>query len=178
MKQRATRIGRAGEFWAAHMFEKHGMEAHVIDGSFDLIVMVNDTPVKVEVKSATKRHNGCYNYTNGGLRAEYYVLIAFDQNLMRIVHRSDMSDAKNTYINHQQFTEFDQANDLMEFAQLNGGTLCELSTKSLSTAPTPRDLGWMAAALLTKWRKSAVGMLRTMAGQILAIITSLIPTAL
>ena len=146
------------------MFEKHGMETHVIDGSFDLIVMVNNQPVKVEVKSATKRHNGCYNYTNGGLRAEYYVLIAFDQNLMRIVHRSDMSDAKNTYINHQQFTEFDQANDLLQFAQLNGGTLCELSTKSLSTAPTLRDLGWMAAALLKKWRRSVAGTLRSAVG--------------
>lgn len=159
------------------MFEKHGMEAHVIDGSFDLIVIVNDRPIKVEVKSATKQHHGCYNYTNGGLRAEYYVLIAFDRNLMRIVHRSDMSDAKNTYINHHQFTEFDQANDLLEFAQLNGGTLCEISTRSLSTAPTLRDLGWMAVALLTKWRKSVAGTLMKITGQILATTTSWTPQA-
>ena len=153
------------------MFEMNGLECHVIDGSFDLIVMVNDRPVKVEVKSATKTHHGSYNFTNGALKADYYVLIAFDLNLMRIVPRSDMSDAKNTYISKHNFTEFDQANDLMEFAQLNGGTLCELSTRSLSTAPTLRDLGWLAAALLRKWLKFGAGTSRNEAGRTSATTT-------
>ena len=117
-------IGRVGEFFAAFVLEKHGVECHHVDreGS-DLWCKVRDSIVTVEVKAASQpRDSGGgpskrvprYNYNTSGNDAQWYCFVAVDLELMLMRPASEVT-AKHVTINPKRFTFEAQEQSIEEF---------------------------------------------------------------
>jgi hypothetical protein len=117
--------GRIGEFFAAYVLEKHGVECHHVDreGS-DLWCKVRESIVTVEVKTATRIRAGGggpavrvprYNYnTRPTSDADWYCFVALDEELM-LMRPSSVVVTKHTAISPECFTLEAQEQSIEEF---------------------------------------------------------------
>jgi len=116
--------GRVGEFFAAFVLEKHGVECHHVDreGS-DLWCKVQETIVTVEVKAASHARSGGggpakrvprYNYNTRGNDAQWYCFVAVDLELM-LMRPASAVTTLHTSIDPGLFTEENQRLSIEEF---------------------------------------------------------------
>lgn len=116
--------GRIGEFFAAFVLEKHGVECHHVDreGS-DLWCKVRDSIVTVEVKAAScPRDSGGgpskrvprYNYNTSGNDAQWYCFVAVDLEMM-LMRPASAVTTKHTRITPSCFTSAEQKRTIEEF---------------------------------------------------------------
>lgn len=116
--------GRMGEFFAAYVLEKHGVECHHVDreGS-DLWCKVRDSIVTVEVKTAscpknmgnsTNRRSPRYNYHTSGKDANWYCFVAVDLELL-LMRPASAVVATHTSITPGKFTFEAQEQSIEEF---------------------------------------------------------------
>lgn len=109
-------VGKAGEFFAAYVLQDAGADVHILNGEYDLLVTVNGELRKVEVKASWSRRNGSrYTFYKGKSSAEYFVLVAMDTRLIRILSRNDMGDGTTRHVNSSEFSELNQLSDIAEF---------------------------------------------------------------
>ena len=118
-------IGRVGEFFAAFVLEKHGVECHHVDreGS-DLWCKVRESIVTVEVKACScpykeggdkpSRRVGRYHYNTTGGGADWYCFVAVDLELILLRPASEVT-AKHVSINHARFTLEAQEQSIEDF---------------------------------------------------------------
>ena len=117
--------GRIGEFFAAYVLEKHGVECHHVDreGS-DLWCKVRDSIVTVEVKAATCARVGgspdgpkrapMYHYNTSGNDASWYCFVAVDLELLLMRPASEVM-VKHMSMNQNRFTFEAQEQSIEEF---------------------------------------------------------------
>ena len=116
--------GRIGEFFAAFVLEKHGVECHHVDreGS-DLWCKVRESIVTVEVKAASHARSGGggpskrvprYNYNTRGNDAQWYCFVAVDLEMM-LMRPAAAVTTKHTAIAPELFTEENQRLSIEEF---------------------------------------------------------------
>lgn len=120
-----TVIGRIGEFFAAFVLEKYGVECHHVDrqGS-DLWCKVRESIVTVEVKTATRIREGGggpskrvprYNYnTRPTSDADWYCFVALDEELM-LMRPASAVTTKHTALAPELFTVEAQEQSIEEF---------------------------------------------------------------
>ena len=120
------RRGRAGEYFAAYVLEKHGAETYRVDGAFDLICLANNDLIQIEVKSATASYKQAINigqYKFYRSRAEhdyitpaYTCLVAIDRGVMRIV-KGDVFTTKSGILtmSGKEFTHEKMKEDIRNF---------------------------------------------------------------
>lgn len=114
MRRRTTHIGRSGEFWAAHLFELHGMQAHHVNGDVDLYIDIGGKVYRVEVKTASGLKHKRYHYRVAHSNADFYAFVALDIHLMRIIPNRDINVTGSFRLNASDFSEYMQANDMQE----------------------------------------------------------------
>lgn len=117
--------GRIGEFFAAYVLEKHGVECHHVDreGS-DLWCKVRDSIVTVEVKAATCARVGGspdgpkraprYHFNTSGNDASWYCFVAVDLELLLMRPASEVM-VKHMSMNQNRFTLEAQEQSIEEF---------------------------------------------------------------
>lgn len=117
--------GRIGEFFAAYVLEKHGVECHHVDreGS-DLWCKVRDSIVTVEVKAATCARVGGspdgpkraprYHFNTSGKDASWYCFVAVDLELLLMRPASEVM-VKHMSMNQNRFTLEAQEQSIEEF---------------------------------------------------------------
>lgn len=116
--------GRIGEFFAAYVLEKHGIECHHVDreGS-DLWCKVRESIVTVEVKAASHARSGGggpskrvprYNYNTRGNDAHWYCFVAVDKELL-LMRPASAVKTKHTAISPSCFTFEKQEQSIEEF---------------------------------------------------------------
>lgn len=117
--------GRIGEFFAAYVLEKHGVECHHVDreGS-DLWCKVRESILTVEVKAATRIRAGGggpavrvprYNFnTSKSPDADWYCFVAVDVELL-LMRPASAVTTKHTTIGPECFTPEAQAQSIEEF---------------------------------------------------------------
>jgi len=119
IKRKQIGVGKAGEFFAAYVLQDAGADVHILNGEYDLLVTVNGELRKVEVKASWSRRNGNrYTFYKGKSSAEYFVLVAMDTRLIRIISRSDMGTGSTLHVKSSEFSEFNQSNDIAEFMEI------------------------------------------------------------
>lgn len=114
-----------GEFFAAYVLEKNGVECHHVDreGS-DLWCKVQESIVTVEVKAATRIRAGGggpakrvsrYNYnTSKEPDADWYCFVAVDKELL-LMRPASAVTTKHTAINPSCFTLEKQEQSIEDF---------------------------------------------------------------
>ena len=117
--------GRIGEFFAAYVLEKHGVECHHVDreGS-DLWCKVRDSIVTVEVKAATCARVGGspdgpkraprYHFNTSNKDADWYCFVAVDLELLLMRPASEVQ-VKHMSMNRNRFTRQAQEQSIEEF---------------------------------------------------------------
>ena len=117
--------GRIGEFFAAYVLEKHGVECHHVDreGS-DLWCKVRDSIVTVEVKAATCARVGGspdgpkraprYHFNTSNKDADWYCFVAVDLELLLMRPASEVQ-VKHMSMNQNRFTREAQEQSIEEF---------------------------------------------------------------
>jgi len=113
-----------GEFFAAYVLEKHGVECHHVDrAGSDLWCKVRDSIVTVEVKTAScpknmgsssNRRSPRYNYNTSAKDANWYCFVAVDLELLLMRLASDVV-ATHTSITPDKFTLEAQEQSIEEF---------------------------------------------------------------
>jgi hypothetical protein len=120
--------GRAGEFLAAYILESNNIECHRVDrrGSDLWAKLPNGKLVTVQVKTAAKasipRKGGpksgrksYYRYHTGTLcNADWYIFVALDLELMRLMPASEVTGSSANLSPHS-FNANAQANDIAAF---------------------------------------------------------------
>lgn len=113
-RSKQTSIGRAGEYLVAHLLELAGIEVYRVDGDCDLIVSMDGTLLRVEVKAASAiNRRGFYRF-NMKTRpdADYCAFVALDLALLRMFKTSDLGSADTKTINPKYFTSANQIADI------------------------------------------------------------------
>ena len=117
--------GLMGEFFAAYVLEKHGVECHHVDreGS-DLWCKVRDSIVTVEVKSATGARVGGspggpkraprYHFNTSVKDAQWYCFVAVDKELL-LMRPASRVGVKHVSMNTNAFTLEAQEQSIEEF---------------------------------------------------------------
>ena len=117
--------GRIGEFFAAYVLEKHGVECHHVDreGS-DLWCKVRESIVTVEVKAATCARVGGspdgpkraprYHFNTSNKDADWYCFVAVDLELLLMRPASEVM-VKHMSMNQNRFTLEAQEQSIEEF---------------------------------------------------------------
>jgi len=119
-----TVIGRIGEFFAAFVLEKHGVECHHVDrqGS-DLWCKVRESIITVEVKAAScprvsgggpSKRVARYNYNTGIKDAQWYCFVAVDLELL-LMRPTSAVTTKHTSIVPERFTLEAQEQSIEDF---------------------------------------------------------------
>jgi len=101
-----TQIGRAAEYLVCHILECHGIEAHHLNSTTDVLAVVaSGRVIRLEVKAANPRdgHKSYRFLSNNNGRSDYYAFVAFDQGRVIFIP-SDKVVKKSTTIPHDQFT--------------------------------------------------------------------------
>ena len=108
----AIRTGRAGEHYAAYLFELTGLETSRVDGACDLHVTLKSGRVlRVEVKTSTRlsRHGAC-TFHRGKSQADVFAFVSLvDEPLVRLMPSSAV---KHKLITLRGFTDDAQQADL------------------------------------------------------------------
>ena len=106
-RSKNTTVGRAGEYFAAHIFETAGIEAYRVDGDFDLVISVGGHLISVEVKSAVKvdkyRPN-YYAFKAQSHSADMFCFVALDLGLAILVKSEELGTRRYVRINKDEFT--------------------------------------------------------------------------
>jgi len=115
-----TDKGRQGEFFAAYILEKNGVEVHHVDRSgADLWCRINNDIRTVQVKAATvprtskKTAVPYYIYFTKNPDADYFCFVALDLQLMLVRHVSQIT-ASTTRISPAEFNEDTQTKTIQE----------------------------------------------------------------
>lgn len=118
-----TGVGRAGEYLAAHAFERAGIEAYRVDGDFDLILNIDGALVRVEVKaaSAVYKPRNFYRYYIRNYNADVYAFVALDLGLMRLRMSGEFGSADTVAYSPARFTLDNQAADIARLVETFGG---------------------------------------------------------
>ena len=107
-----TDIGRAGEFFAAYVLERHGVECHHVDrAGSDLWCQVNGSITTVQVKTAScprcpgSRHKRLYYrfFAARPTAARWFALVALDRELLLLKHTS-VIQKKYLSLDPEEFT--------------------------------------------------------------------------
>lgn len=108
----ATDIGRAGEFFAAYVLERHGIECHHVDrAGSDLWCQVHGSITTVQVKTAScpkspgARHRRVYYrfLCARPTAARWFVFVALDRELVLMQH-SSVIQKKHLNLDPEEFT--------------------------------------------------------------------------
>ena len=128
--------GRAGEFLAAYILENSGVECHRVDRRGDDLwcKLPNGKLVTVQVKTAAKalvpkkgrpeaKRSSYYRYHTGTLcNADWYIFVALDLELIRLMPASEVTGA-GVNLSPHSFNANAQANDIAAFlSQSVGGS--------------------------------------------------------
>ena len=117
-------IGRAGEFQAAAIFERHGVvTTHVDVHGVDLWC---ETPtgrrvtiqVKASQRAALDSHHATPRYhfnLREAANADVYCFVALDLSLLRLRSLGELPDSKGIRLGVSQFTEADMLADLKRY---------------------------------------------------------------
>lgn len=111
----SRRIGRAGEYYIAHLIELSGLEAARVDGSCDLHVTLRSGRIlRLEVKTATKHNRASIQFHIGASRAEVFALVnLIDEPLIRLISGDDVANMNKTIrMRDEDFTSSKQVDDL------------------------------------------------------------------
>lgn len=108
-------LGRAGEFYAAYKLQiaGGGLSVSHIDNTCDLhVTLPSKRVLRVEVKTAgVISRYGSYRFNRGGSDAEFFVLVALRENLLRIYSASDMKNVTTT-LRPADFTQQAEDDDI------------------------------------------------------------------
>lgn len=109
-----TRKGRAGEYFAAHLFEAAGVEVYRVDGDFDLILNIDGELVRVEVKAASRQRDGrrSYKFHCKRRNADAYCFVALDLGLMRVFAEKEFTLRATFTVPAHEFTLAQQTTDI------------------------------------------------------------------
>ena len=126
--------GRAGEFFAAYILERSGVECHRVDrrGSDLWVKLPNGRLVTVQVKAAANakipkvggpkaNRSAYYRYHTATIcEAEWYIFVALDIELIRMMPASEVN-AHSVNLTPHSFNANAQANDIAAFLNQSVG---------------------------------------------------------
>lgn len=119
-QSKETSIGRAGEYFASHVFENHGVEVYRVDGDFDCILNLNKTLLRMEVKTVTamRRDRRTYQFKVRTRDADVYCFVAMNLGIMRLMLTKDIGSRTTISFRPDQFTYEHQTSDLQQLFDL------------------------------------------------------------
>lgn len=119
-QSKETSIGRAGEYFASHVFENHGVEVYRVDGDFDCILNLNKTLLRMEVKTATamRRDRRTYQFKVRTRDADVYCFVAMNLGMMRLMLAKNIGSRTTISFRPDQFTYEHQTSDLQQLFDL------------------------------------------------------------
>ena len=110
-----ARVGRAGEYYMAHLIELNGLEAARVDGSCDLHVTLKSGRIlRLEVKTATKYNRKDIQYYIGHSNAEIFALVnMINEPMIRLMSGDDVAKMNlSIRLKDKDFTPTKQDEDL------------------------------------------------------------------